>query len=278
MNEKKLVVCAILAITIGIATIIPMQYLMTTQAQAEAEIAKAQEKANAFANIQESVQPMFSDLNITYANCNTVRTISNNSMVLYGATIEATVNFTLAQDALKDADAQIEYYKFAVSSDQGSIFNMGYYLVLEANSYVVTGMGGSEGTIVFANGLTFNGARATGSQGIDFGCGGQALNYGEFAMNYTWGYVSRTIFGPDPNNLPAVVNELRNAKNLFIDVTKICTVTVTGNVTITLPASDQILQHIELTKTDNEFVYGAYIPNTIPLPQWDTPSTDIVKR
>ena len=41
---------------------------------------------------------------------------------------------------------------------------------------------------------------------------------------------------------------------------KLCTVTVNGNVTITTPASNQILQHIVLTKTGDGlgFTYGNY--------------------
>ena len=128
MVEKKVILCAILAIAIGIATVIPMEYLMAAQAQTNTQTAQAQEKANAASDVQASVQPMFSDINITYAYCNPDKTSSNDTMTLYGSSIEAVVNFTLAPDALKNADAQIEYYKFAVSSDQGPIFNMGYYI------------------------------------------------------------------------------------------------------------------------------------------------------
>jgi hypothetical protein len=260
MVEKKVILCAILAITIGIGTIVPMEYLMSAQAQANAQTAQAQEKANAAADVQALVQPMFSDINITYAYSNLDKTSSNDTMTLYGSSIEAVVNFTLAPDALKNADAQIEYYKFAVSSDQGPIFNMGYYLVLEANSYVTTGMGGPEGTITFANGLTFNGPSATDSQDINFGSGGQCINYPAWDSNFTMGYVSNYIFGTDPNNLPQAVTELRNAQTLYIDVSKLCTVTVNGNVTVTTPASNQILQHIVLTKTGDGlgFTYGSY--------------------
>ena len=270
--NSKLVICGIFAVAIGIAAVIPMEYMMTAQAQANAQIAQAQEKANATADVQASVQPMFSDVNITYASCSPDKTSSNDTMTLYGSSIEAVVNFTLAPDALQNADAQIEYYKLAVSSDQGPLFNMGYYIVLEANSYVTTGIGGAEGTITFANGLTFNGPVATGSQDINFGCGGQAINYGQFPTNYTLGYVSHYFFGSDANNLPQAAAELRNATTLYIDVSKICTVTVTGNITVTTPASNQILQHIELTKTDNGFVYGAYVQGTLPIPML-TPAT-----
>src|SRR5208283_3358172 len=106
MIEKKLILCGILAIAIGIATVIPMQYLMFAQAQANAQTAEAQAKANATANVQASVQPMFSDINVTYAYCNPDKTTSNDTGTLYGSSVEAVVNFTLAPDALKNADAQ----------------------------------------------------------------------------------------------------------------------------------------------------------------------------
>jgi hypothetical protein len=266
MIEKKLILCGILAIAIGIASIVPMEYMMAAQAQENSQALQAQEKANTTADIQASVQPLFSDVNITYAYCNPNKSSSNDTMTLYGSTIEAVVNFTLAPDALKNADAQVEYYKFAVSSDQGPIFNMGYYIVLQDNSAIVTGMGGPDGTIIFANGLTFNGPSATGNQEISFGCGGQGLNYPIWTSNYTLGYVSHYIFGTDANNLPKAASELRHAKTLYIDVTKICTVTVTGNLTVTTPGSNQILQHIELTNTNDGFVYGAYVQGTIPMP------------
>ena len=72
-----------------------------------------------------NVEPM-SDVNVTYAYCNHDKTFSNDTMALYGAEIEIVVNFTLNPNALTDADAQIEYYKFAISSDQGPIINLGY--------------------------------------------------------------------------------------------------------------------------------------------------------
>lgn len=261
--EKKLILCSILAITIGIATIVPLEYMMLAQAQENAQI-----NIDAQANTElPKVEPMFNDVNITYAYCNPNKIVGNDTTTLYGASIEAVVNFTLKPDALKNADAQIEYYKFAVSSDQGPIINLGYYIVLESNMDFVTGIGGPEGTITFANGLTFNGPSNAG-QGINFGSGGQSINYGEFPTNYTMGYVSNWILGSDPNNLPQAATELRNATTLYIDVSKLCTVTVNGNITVTTPASDQVLQHIVLTNIGSGFgfVYGTYTEGTLPLP------------
>jgi len=256
MIEKKLILCAILAITIGIATIVPLQYMMAAQAQENAQQANTG---------LPKVEPLFNGVNITYAYCNPNKISANDTMTLYGAEIEAVVNFTLNYGALKNADAQIEYYKFAVSSDQGPIINMGYYIVLESNTDAVIGIGGPNGTINFANGLTFNGPIF--DQNIDYGCGGQGLNCYAYNWTYTMGYVSKLIFGTDPNNLPQVATEIRNAQTLYIDVSKVCTVTVKGNVTVTTPASNEVLQHIVLTNIGSGFgfIYGTYVQNT-PFP------------
>ena len=92
------------------------------------------------------------------------------------------------------------------------------------------------------------------------------MNYNPLNSGFTTGLVSDYIFGTDANNLPQAVTDLRNAQTLYIDVSKISTVTLDGNSTVTTPASNQILQHIVLTKEGNEFVYGNYTPGTVPYP------------
>jgi hypothetical protein len=237
--EKRLIACSILAIAIGIATIVPLEYMMGAEAQVNAELPK--------------VEPWF-NVNVTYAYCNPNQNGGNNTMTFDGAMIQAVANFTVTPNALKDADAQIEYYQFAVSSDQGPIVNMGYYIVIEANQDIVTGIGPG---ITFANGLTYNGPATNG---------GQAINYAEWNSSYTLGFVSDYIFSTNGNDTPQAVTALRNAQTLYIDVSKVCTVTVNGNVTVTTPASHDILQHIELTKIGSEFVYGTYAEGTLPIP------------
>jgi hypothetical protein len=187
-------------------------------------------------------------------------------MTLYGAAIQVVANFTLSADALESADAQIEYYKFVVSSDQGPIITMGYYIVVEFNQDIVTGIGGPEGTVTFANGLTFNGP-SNDDQDINYGCGGQGLNYDLWNSGYTMGLISTYIFGADPYNLPQAATEIRNAQTLYIDVSKVCSVTVKGNVTVTTPATNEVLAHIVLTNIGSGFgfVYGTYA-NEIPFP------------
>ena len=155
---------------------------------------------------------------------------------------------------MPNEDAQIEYYQFAVSSDQGPIVNMTYYVAEDPNNNTVVVIG--PGIVALSYGLT-SGPVPSNSQGV---------NYNPLNSGFTTGLVSDYIFGTDANNLPQAVTDLRNAQTLYIDVSKISTVTLDGNSTVTTPASNQILQHIVLTKEGNEFVYGNYTPGTVPYP------------
>ena len=246
--DKKLILCSILALAIGVAVVVPVEYFMLAEAQTTSDLTRN--------------DPWFS-VNVTYAYCNPYNNGGNTTTQLYGSTIQAVANFTLTTDALKDADAQIEYYKFAVSSDQGAIVDMGYYIVLDKEN-IVTGTCG-DGTISFANGLTYNGPASNGGKGI---------NWAVWKPDTVVGFVSNYIFGTDPNNVPEEAIKLRNAQTLYIDVSKVCTVTVKGDITITKPANEEALQHIELTKTADGFVYGKYVEGTLPLPITPHPPTD----
>jgi hypothetical protein len=240
--EKKLIALSVLAVAIGIATIVPLEYLMGAEAQAKAELVK--------------VEPML-NVNVTYAYCELDKTVSNSTMTLYGARLGAVANFTLTPTTLKTADAQIEYYKFAVSSDQGPIVDLGYYISVE-KAGITSGASGT-GTIWFANGLTYNGPPSNG---------GQNINWDAWQPSSVVGFASDYIFGTDADDVPQAVIDLRNAQTLYIEVTKVSTVTVKGDVTVTTPASSEVLQRITLTKTDYGFIYGSYADGTLPIPMW----------
>jgi hypothetical protein len=252
MIERKLILCSAIAIVIGIAAIIPMEYVMVSGARANAE-AQANAMAQATAALT-NVEPWF-NVSVQYAYCNPYKNGGNSTMSFNGAMIQAVANFSLTPEALENADAQIEYYKFAVSSDRGPIVEEGYYVSLEREG-ITTGASGN-GTIWFANGLVFNGPISNGGQGI---------NWDVWKPSSTLGFVSDYIFGTDASDIPKAVTELRNAQTLYIDVSKVCTVTVKGNVTVTTPSSSQVLQHIELTEIGSGFVYGTYADGTLPFP------------
>lgn len=249
--EKKLILCSILAVSIGISTIVPLEFIMSAEAQTNAEVLS---EAQAITKAAK-VEPWY-NVNVTYAFCNPNESGANDTASWSGASIRIVANFTLAPEALKNADAQIEYYKFAVSSNQGPIADMYYYIAQDKNNSFITFISGW-GTVGFANGLTYQGPRSSGGQG-----GTYSYDWG----NFTLGFLSENILGYNNQNVPEAITRIRNAQVLYIDVSKAATVKVTDNFTVTEPANDEVIQHIELTKVNDGFLYGGYSRSSMPLP------------
>jgi hypothetical protein len=259
--EKKLIACCILAIAIGIATILPLQYMMGAEAQANAQLTQ--------------IEPWF-NVNVTYAYCNLNENGGNDTTTFNGAMIQTVANFTLTPDALdlKNADARIEFYLFQVSSDQGPIANITYSVAVSKAEVNVTGVPGGVFTSItgsganiftFADGTIYNGTK-------NGDCGGGVVLYnipGVPTQTFTTAVVSNYICSYNGNPAPQALTELRNAQTLYIDVSRICSVSFEGNATTattTTLASTEVLQHIVLTKTGNGFVYGTYAEGTVPFP------------
>jgi hypothetical protein len=262
--EKKLIAWCILAIVIGVAAILPLEYLMSDQAEAKAQ----------------TITPWFT-VDIPYAYVNLHDSGGNDTMTWDGAMFQAIANFALTPDAinLKTADAQIEFYQFRLYSDTSAIVNITYSVAVcreEINVpgipggvyLAITGSGGNKFT--FADGTTYDGNAVVG----DSVCGGGkviANMPGRPVANYTVAVVGSHITDYNGNNAVQTLTELRNDQALYIDVSKICSVSYQGNsssttATTTTLASDEILCHIALTKTQNGFVYGTYTEGTVPFP------------
>jgi hypothetical protein len=263
--EKKLVAWSVLAIIIGVAAIVPLEYMMSGHAEAKAQ----------------TITPWF-NVSIPYAYVNLYDSGGNDTMTWDGAMFQAVANFTLTPDAinLKNADAQIEFYQFRLYSDNAAIVNITYSVAVcrqEINVtgipggvyMAITGSGGNKFT--FADGTTYDGNAIVG----DSICGGgtvlaNLLGNLELQKNIVT-IVGSYIANYNGDNAVQALPELRNAQTLYIDVSKICSVSFQGNststtATTTTLASNEILCHIELTKTENGFVYGTYIEGTIPFP------------
>jgi hypothetical protein len=271
MIEKKLILFGILAIVIGVATIVPIEYLMAGQTTA---------------NAQTAFTPWF-NVNVPYVYVNLNESGANDTATWDGVNIQGLANFTLtpAGMALKGADAKIEYYQFQVSSDQGAIVNITCSVALTIEKLGVPGFPGDvymgitglgDNHFTFANGVTYNGIPNYNGY-----CGGGAelavivgdnLPSTETNQTFTTGFFGAYIMNYNGNNQNQVVTELRNAQTLYIDVSRICSVVYNGNVTVSMPSSNQILQHIVLTKEGNGFVYGTYTKGEEPFPMMETPS------
>jgi hypothetical protein len=264
--EKKLILCSILAIAIGIATIIPLEYLMAGEATANAQI----------------ITPYY-DVTIPYVYVNLNQAGGNNTATWDAATIQGVANFTLTPDALslRNAEAQAEFYRFRVYSDKGDIVNLTYSMAVSIEQLNVTGIPGGCYTAItgsgpgnrfsFADGTTYNGDSVIG----DNLCSGGTVRYiipGEAPdVNYTTTVLSSTIADYNGKSTSEALTALRSAQKLYIDISRICIVAYNGaatetTATTTTMTDSHVLQHIELTRVDSGFVYGTYKEGTVPFP------------
>ncbi len=277
MIEKKLILCGILAIAIGIATIVPLEYMMAAEQQVKAET---------------TFTPWF-NVNVPYIYINLQQSGGNNTMTWDGATIQGIANFTLtpAGMALQGADAKIEYYQFQIFSDQGPIANISYSVAYSIERFPagnnindIPGLpgggyaainGGGQNKWVFANGIAYNGIPNyngyCGGGNCFYAIAGNNLAPNTTNQTFNTGILSASITNYNGNNQNQAITELRNAKTLYIDVSRICSVSYNGTVTVNMPSSNQVLQHIVLTKEGNGFVYGTYTQGEVPFPM-ETPS------
>jgi hypothetical protein len=287
MIGKKLILFSILAFSIGMATIVPLGYLISKQAQAAQEqqnqAAKEQQAqadqeqlAQALKEQQNQTapdQPWF-NISVAYAYCNPNMNGGNSTTTFNGAIVEAIANFSLTPEALTKADARIEYYQFQVSSDQGPIVNMTYAIAETKEELNVPGYpngayvyitGAGDGTFTFADGFTYNGTNINSGD-----VAGSAVLFdipGETNQTSALEPVSDYIYSINGNGIPQAVTALRNAQTLYIDVAREYSVTFTGNATEATAAvvpSNQVLQHLVLTKTGNIFTYGNYTQGILP--------------
>jgi len=273
--EKKVILCAVLAIAIGIATIIPMEYLMSAQAQEATQTGQAQAKAQAQATAQATYDPWF-QINVPYIYVNLDQSGGNTTATWDGVLIQGVANFTFAPEALalNNTDARIEFYQFQVSSENGPILNMTYSIAVSKTEYNVPGIpggmysaitGSGDNTFDFADGTIYK-APITGD------CmGGTVLDDSPETpiANYTCTVLSDYIASDNGNNALQTIAELRSAQTLYIDVTRTISVAFEGNATTattTTMSSNQILQHIELTKINSGFVYGTDVQGSVPFP------------
>jgi hypothetical protein len=232
MIEKKLILCAILAITIGIATIVPLGYFMAANAQTTPD------------------KPWF-NLNVPYACFK-----ANSTDTTYDLSYLIAFNCTVNDDVIKQhTDARIEYYQIDVYCDQGSIANFTYFVGTNRTETVDPLSFSFVGTNWFNTTTSGGGGMfpVNLNSSIPFS-GISGANSGSTQPN---GWQNSTV--------GQQILLIENANAVYIDVHRLGYVTFDGNSIIATLADNAVTQHIELTKNSNEFLYNTGIsPNQLP--------------
>jgi len=253
--EKKLIAFSVIAITIGIASIVPLAFFMSS--------VKAQTTDDV---------PWF-NFDVVYASWNATSKDGAigylegigpvYDLVSYSSTYLVLLNYSVNPDAIDILDnARVEYYQLQVYSDLGQIENVTYYFGANCK-----GDFDPTSSFIFARDDWFN---TTTSGGGTFiikfnGTLADCLASG-LGLCGIGGSSSSNSFGN--TTLPEEFLNIQNANKLYIDVRRLGSVTFEGNSTIITRASNEVIQHIELTKSGDQFVYG-----TLPQSLSQVPTT-----
>lgn len=264
MIEKKLILCSILAIAIGIATIVPVEYFTSTNTQV---------------NAQTLDQPWF-NVNIPYGYWTANATNDQNGKITYGEGYYIALNITTNPEAITLSNGRIEYYQIQVYSDLGQIANFTFFISAnctgttnpyETFTYSFQNYLNTSATdnqfVFFSN---FNGTLPTTAQGIS--------QIDGIDNSYTLTAKDQAIsgFGDSFSNGLAIqginmtgtymeqqlqqISNIQNAHTVYVDISRIGYITMDANSTTATPANTSIIQHVELTPYNGGFLYNTLIP------------------
>jgi hypothetical protein len=215
--EKKLILCSILAVAIGIAAIVPLAYFMNTPQ----------------ASAQTIDDPWF-NLNLSYATVGVTNPFGEDL-----ATCRYVYNYTVNPNAVDtQVGGRLEFFRLQIYSDKEQLANKTAYL--EVNCAEPS----EPESLSVARDGWFNLTRPTAVSGT-------------FYANFN-GTLSQVVGGSSGNGIEETqqIQTIQDAQTFYIDVHRYGYITCNGNNTVVTLANDEVIQHIELTKSGDQFVYG----------------------
>ncbi len=240
--EKKLILCSILAISIGIATIVPLAFFMSPSAKAQ---------------VDPNDQPQF-NFDMPYAY---VRDVWDNSTLThdtYGWAYAFTFKTSPAFELTNDSVAYYETYRAELTSEKGSIANMS--LKAWATSY--TPESNTNGSVSVSTSYTSENFSDASASNIF------ALYLDQSWYNFTYGDTEGRA-GGDYNG---IATNYRNGfgenwdlssgapESLTLTIYRENWIIRTLNSTEIHTASPEPVQTIQLQRYGNGFIYNTAIP------------------
>jgi len=249
--EKKLILCSILAISIGIAAIVPLAYVMGNLSTAKAQT----NEATPWFNINVPYATYAANITegqIEYGNYNGPAT---TYAIFHDIKYNATVN-PAASPNLEGTRA--EFFEFQIYSDLGPIENITQYIGANGNGNTTFNPLENFG---FSRDNWFNLSASAGGLFV-FQYNGTLGNvFGDEGwVGGTGGSSSSSFLPGEEQTTSQKFQNIYNADKLYIDVRRVGFVSFIGNSTIVTLADNAVVQHIELTRQGNQFVYGTLPP------------------
>jgi len=252
--EKKLIACSILALAIGVSSVLPLTFLMSATAE-----------VNPVALEALSSEPWFS-IDVPYSYWMT-RDGKIEGMdvdpdidetTLVSSQYLIALNMTLNVDTTGyPADARIEYYQINVTSDKGPVETICWFVGTELGS-------GSFSFQDFIKDFHFSRDEWFDTDAFNTGIGD--VSNGVVRHDWATGFslmwrVGRmgagTIGHSGTSNL---VSALREAETLTITIRRVGWVTFTANSTLVTLAENEAVEQVQLEKFGEGFLYNNVVP------------------
>ncbi len=230
--EKKLILCSILAISIGIATIAPLSYFMNTEA------------GTIYAKAETLDEPWF-NISVPYAYFKEQST-NTTYLTTNSIAVQSTIN---ANAISQSTDARVEYFEFQFYTDQGQqITNVSYTLSINSST-VADPLSAFE----FNRTNWFN--STAGGSGIYV----TDINEAARPIDRTGTGIECHTFDDSASlteRFGELISQIEGSNTIYLDIRRVGYVTFYGNNTTVTFADNQLIQHLEMTKKGDAFTYG----------------------
>jgi hypothetical protein len=243
-TEKKLIATSILALLIGVSSVVPLLFLMSGTAKADTgsepwfsiDVPYAYYvTSNGALNYTGHQVPSGIELNET-------NSVSEQHIIVLNLTLNANVKNEFA-------DARIEYYQINVTTDKGPVENMYWQVGTNNNS--------SFKDFHFMRDDWFN---TDAFDPLYSGGGGLIIPNWTAGFSVLWpesGSGTGTLSGSSTSK---VVSALREAETVFISIQRVGWVTFAGNSTVVTLAHNEIVCQVQLEKFGDGFLYNNLVP------------------
>jgi hypothetical protein len=220
-TKKKLIPLSIFALAIGIATILPLTFF-TLNTEATTQIS---------ADPWFNVDPCFAYFRVDL--------IDDGYRVTNMVNLQTSLNDKVLD---RQSEARIEYFEFTFYTDNQQLLKSTYWVSMTKDNYKDTR---NMYVIIRENMLNSSYLNTDQLSGIDI----DILN-DLTELEYTRSF--GRVFGSKDDKF----NDVLDAQTVYLDVSRVCYVTINNNTTTITWTSDQNIQHFELIKNGGAFTFG----------------------
>ncbi|MCL2172838.1 MAG: hypothetical protein FWB84_04245 [Candidatus Bathyarchaeota archaeon] len=247
--EKKLIALSILAVTIGIATVIPMTYFLNAKAQT---------------NIADSLFNI--DIPCAYYNANATYNVVIHDIIHGGSdrvydtwfrdnaviAVQPSINYTVLD---KNTVSRIELFEYTLYTDKLQIQKTHSYLSFNEEAFEHYNDKDSLTTEYWQETLL---DKSDGRTGYSFG-GLSVSDPGEQIPVWIAGENENHGYNQSDNSYKKgdkILETIKDTQTIYLDIRRVAYISLSADGTVIIVEDNKLLHHLELTKNDNGYMFG----------------------